>query len=136
MYTWLKAVPPGINEKLDGLTQERAEELLKHISPLVRDEGVLSTIKQPDIFKEAFNWDPEFIGPFEGSESRFALIETYHRCGYHGLFKPSIGEVLAQIPEQLINEVVAFETRFGDDGAICDAPGFYGHRATTILYLK
>ena len=38
-----------------------------------------------------------------------AKIITYHRCGYPMFVKPSVYEVLYQIPEELRDKVVAFE---------------------------
>jgi hypothetical protein len=36
-------------------------------------------------------------------------IRTHHTYGYYGFFKPAIAEVLAQIPEDILEQVVAFE---------------------------
>ena len=67
-----------------------------------------------------------------------ARIRTLHTYAYYGFFKPSIAEVLAQIPSHLVDSVIAFETKgpgdaddLNDDRSALNA-GF--HAATTILY--
>lgn len=39
-----------------------------------------------------------------------------HGYGYYGLFKPSVGEVIRQIPKDLLEKVVAFEIIAGAIG--------------------
>jgi hypothetical protein len=41
--------------------------------------------------------------------ARLTDITTYHTWGYYGFFKPSIAEIIAQIPESLLSDVIAFE---------------------------
>lgn len=57
---------------------------------------------------------------------------------YYGIFKPSIAEVLAQIPEELIEQTVAFETIGPADADALnkerDALNAGFHVATTRLY--
>lgn len=71
-------------------------------------EGQLYYIKPVDPFHTSFIWDPQ---PTASAKGLMPLcdIRTYHTYGYHGLFKPSIAEVLAQIPVEYLNKVVAFE---------------------------
>ena len=74
----------------------------------------------------AFTWDPK---PTERTPPMIELDKIYtdHSYGYVGFFKPSIAEVLAQIPEQYINQAAAFETHYSGES------GEY-HSAQTILY--
>ena len=78
----------------------------------------------------------------EKADSLKALgtIATLHAWGYYGVFKPSIAEVLAQIPAGYLDEVVAFEVAGPKDAEdlnrekeALDA-GF--HVARTTLYAK
>lgn len=39
-----------------------------------------------------------------------------HGYGYYGLFKPSVGEIIRQIPKDLLEKVVAFEIIAGAIG--------------------
>lgn len=93
-------------EKID-----RIAALSERIKPVVLRNGALRPILHRDIFDSSFVWDldketadyeAEGLAPIED-------ITTYHVYGFIGLFKPSIAEVIACIPERLINSVAAFE---------------------------
>ena len=128
---------------IPAISAERVAELLQRIRPLVRShtQGLLHFYQAPgerDPFRSSFTWDGDKgLGERAPVES-YRLLEaqpTYHACGYHACFKPSIAEVLAQIPEHLIEDVVAFEVLFGQDLTDCvDYPGLYGHKTVTLLY--
>lgn len=112
---------------------------LMHIRPVVRREGDLFFIAKVDPFRTAFTWAPKLEDKAEGLVA-VATIKTLHRYAYYGFFKPSVGEVLCQIPEELRSTVVAFETEgpqtaddLNKDLAALDA-GF--QVAETILYSK
>ena len=74
----------------------------------------------------AFTWDPKPTTRAAGL-IKLDQIVTNHTYGYHGMFKPSIAEVLCQIPEKYLNDVVAFETEYGG------MAGEY-HSGVTTLY--
>jgi hypothetical protein len=94
---------------IPDVSKERIEELAKKIKPIVTIAGKQRYIKPVDLFNIAFTWDPKpaFFEPKNLKPLRD--ITTYHRWAYYGFFKPSIAEVLAQIPAELLEEVVAFE---------------------------
>lgn len=84
-------------------------ELLAQIKPLVRDEqGHRHTIAPVDPRRTAFTWDPKFVEMVEPGPV-LAEFDTYHSFGAPALFKPSLAEVLAQIPRDLRPYVQAFE---------------------------
>jgi hypothetical protein len=119
------------------ISDEEIAEMLTYIKPLVcfkGDSGEQAFIALPDNLRNtAFRWDPVITE--KADMSRFhvlAEIETYHTCGYHMFFKPTIPEVLAQIPKDLVLQVAAFQVLIDDVEIITD--GFYGHKAKTILY--
>ncbi|KXK07542.1 MAG: hypothetical protein UZ21_OP11001001044 [Microgenomates bacterium OLB22] len=93
-------------------------------------------IKPVDLFNVAYTWAPI---PAEKAPVFEVLcdITTYHSYGAPVFFKPSIAEVLAQIPAEYRDVVVAFEIdppgsiRNMDDAAFLD--GY--HSATTRLYV-
>jgi hypothetical protein len=117
------------------LPRERVLELSARMRPVYMLGGGLSYMKPVDEFRTAFTWDPDPDGPAEGL-SELARIRTRHTCGYHGFFKPSIEEVVSQIPKDMLDRVVAFRTiaeEGGDDGVII-LRGGRGHEATTVLY--
>lgn len=84
-------------------------ELAKRIAPVVRHEGQLFYIDpHGDIFTTSYLWN--VTRTHEATNLRLlSRIITYHSWGYYGFFKPSIAEVLAQIPDSLVPKTDAFE---------------------------
>jgi hypothetical protein len=127
-------------DRIREITDERVQELLEHIKPLAPnpdDGGALYEIELPaDLRHTAFRWSPKFTK--KADLSRYHVLETlvtYHSCGYIGLFKPDIPEVLAQIdqlPDEIRYQVVAFDVLF--DGLEMMTADFYGHKTKTVLY--
>lgn len=95
-----KRIPPISDEELN----RRAA----CIKPLVRQGDVLHTITQPCLRTIAFTWSPAFTGEAPAVR-KVATLTTYHTYSYYGFFKPTIAEVLAQIPAELVEQVDAFE---------------------------
>ncbi len=89
-------------------------------------EGDHYHIEDVDLRRTAFTWAPK---PTTRAPGLIELdtIATHHTYGYQGFFKPSIAEVLAQIPEEYLGDVVAFETHYKG------MSGKY-HSGHTILY--
>lgn len=83
-------------------------ELAAKIRPLFKFDGVLYFIKPQDIFNVSYIWEPVKDKKASNLE-QIKDITTYHGFNYYGFFKPSVSEVLAQIPKKLINQVTAFE---------------------------
>jgi hypothetical protein len=101
------------------ISEEKIQELAKKIAPVVRfargeqelfrdKKGFLYWIEPVDLFNMAYTFDPKPTKEAVGLKP-IGDITTYHTYGYQGLFKPSIAEVLAQIPAELLENVVAFE---------------------------
>lgn len=91
------------------LSPERLQELVKRIRPIVRFDDKPCFIKPVDPSKVAYTWSPKKFKSIPASIEVFRTIRTLHTYGYYGMFKPSIAEVLAQIPLEDLNAVVAFE---------------------------
>ena len=113
--------------------------LARRIKPVVEFQGkILHYIKPVDIFADAYTWEPKAAKKATGLVP-LCEIKTYHAFGNRKFFKPSVAEVLAQIPARLHREVVAFEIiaspempeDFGWDEKAFEA-GY--HVATTRLY--
>lgn len=94
------------------------------------DRGDLYYIKKVNPRNVAYTWDPQ---PAEKAKGlvKHKDITTHHTYGYYGFFKPSIAEVLAQIPEADLETVCAFEYVYGT----AEITGEY-HSATTRLYRR
>ncbi len=106
------------------VSNKRIQELAERIKPVIRfargAEGLFRSadghpynIKLVDLFDVAYTWDPKPTDKVNGLRP-ICDIRTYHTYGYYGVFKPLIAEVLAQIPAEHVDSVVAFE--------IVDAP--------------
>ncbi len=130
MESWIPKVP-----------KERIKELAKRIRPVVWFPVIgLCYIKRVDPFNIAFTWDPRPRWKVFGLKA-ICDITTYHTYGYYGFFKPSIAEVLAQIPAELLDKVVAFETverpeTVDDLNREREALNAGYHVATTRLYVR
>lgn len=127
-------------------------DLCKRIRPAVRfayallplpfkyrtDDGALYLIKPVDPFTVPF-----MVNPKPDERARYLVklrnITTYHVKNGRGHFSPTIAEVIAQIPGELLARTVAFEimerleTRA--DGRADISGGDY-YRGTTLLYAK
>jgi len=94
------------------ISSEELEARYSRLKPVVKDEqGKLHWIKRPDSLSHiAFTWDPKLEEEATGLKP-IKTITTLHTYGYYGMFKPSIKEVLAQVPSKLLNEAVAFHVQ-------------------------
>lgn len=111
--------------------------LAKRIRPLKRFDGILRRVKSPKgmdrlsmeyLRQTAFLWDPR-PGKVAINIKPLKVITTMHSYGAPSFFKPSIAEVLADIPDSLRDHVVAFEVN--DPRLTGDC-----HLASTTLYVK
>lgn len=113
-------------------------EQLAHIQPIVRKDGVSYFINPCDKYGVSYTWEPKLADP---TPPLLALgdITTYHQYSYYGFFKPSVAEVLACIPKDMLPKVKAFEIvrspETADDFKLDRAAFNAGyHVATTRLY--
>lgn len=91
------------------VSEERIRELADRIKPVVQFARKGKCYIQPvDLFGVAYTWEPKPADKATGLKS-LCDITTYHTYGYYGFFKPSVAEVLAQIPAEHLDKVVAFE---------------------------
>jgi hypothetical protein len=130
-----------------NMAEKRVAELYSRIKPVLRfkenrKDGKLEHVDYNGdlyylqeqghgkdwLYRTAYTWDPQAAGKAEGLE-KLCEMPMKHSWAYYGFFKPSINEVMEQIPAQYLDEVVAFET-LSDTAAIT---GDY-HTATTVLY--
>ncbi len=103
-----KLVIPEIDDK-------RLAELYRMLKPIVTIDEIKYLLKKftlEQLRNQSYIWnrqedkreivDPSKLEPVED----FLCLHTY---GYYGLFKPSIAEVLSQVPEKTIYEANTFE---------------------------
>ena len=132
-------------ERIPKISDDMLEKLALKIKPVVRfmdgvsnPNGELYYIQGVDYHRDltirSFVWDPKPIAPARDLV-HYKDIKTYHTCDSHVFFKPSIAEVIAQIPENDITTVMAFETlSLGLTSKNCTPD--YHHFTTTKLYKK
>ncbi len=105
--------------------------LAQQIKPLVANkEGDFCFIEPVDIKDESFTWSPKFLN--KASEIKeIGETATHHTAGYAMFFKPSIAEVLEQIPESIrAQNPVAFKTELSNNFDHSS----YKHIAKTTFY--
>ena len=118
-------------------TDDELKALVAKTQPLVRRDGKLVMTKFDDLRNVSFVWSKDL------TDSPGDLVEvgretTLHTYGHYGLFKPSIAEVLCQMPEGLNADF--FEVRGPVDvndlnnELVALNKGF--HVATTIFYKR
>lgn len=110
-----------------------AEELARRhdrTRPLIVHNGELWEAKVDDISRIAYTWNATPVVKRDGLVP-FCCIRTDHECAYYGFFKPSAGEVLSQIPDELLDRTVAYQI---DTGSVEIYSSGAGHRAVTTLY--
>ena len=138
------------NTWIPEIDDERLNELARRIRPIHNFGGwygrhyVRPMKNEPDYLRGiAYNWDPmPSLWPlFVRNLKPLRDIITFHSYAYVGFFKPTIAEVLAQIPADIIDQVVAFEMMESPENA-CDLnrerealEGGY-HTATTRLFAR
>ena len=131
---WLKGHCPDIPQ----ISDDDLGDLYARIKPVkamvVDGKHLLHHLEPVDIHRKSFNVDPVWGNPVEGPLYEYARIETYHRTGYAAMFKPSVEEVLAQVPKHLRNEVDFFETL--DEDTVAAYSEHDGHRTVTVLYSR
>lgn len=102
--------------KLKLLDDEKLTELNEKIMPLItKEDGKNYTCAEKfsiyDIKHTSYTWDKErFVEEVDFRKlTPIAQVEMLHTYGYYGLFKPTIAEVLSQIPKEYIDRTVAFK---------------------------
>ncbi|HXB12309.1 MAG TPA: hypothetical protein VNZ45_10005 [Bacteroidia bacterium] len=118
---------------IPSISDDRLAELAHKIRPVYHDkDGKLMWRKPCDLKRIAFTWNLEPDGEATGLERMNAVLLTFHEYGHPSLFKPSIKEVLAQIPEYYIKDVVAFELTGPEDSPEALNAGY--HVGKVVLY--
>lgn len=133
------------------LPKAKALKLAKRIRPIMTlnsngDFNMLLGSNNPDEEKywvegnKIYNQSYTFSGlrqTYEKAENltEIATINTYHKCGCPVFVKPSVYEVLYQIPQELLDKVVAFEL-FSPSNSVNDIydSNIDRHKLVCVLY--
>lgn len=133
-----------MNQTFDipNISDEEIANLLRTISPLVRNDlDVLCTFKPVDPRRMSFIWDPKELKPLPYKVKELRRIRTLHTYGHPALFKPSVAEVLSQLPKDVpVETIVGFSVEgpgtAADLNQDLDALNAGYHVATTTLYTR
>lgn len=104
-------------------------DLMARFQPVVLVEGRHYLIEDVDPRRTAFTWSPKRVGAVTFRPLRD--VPTDHLCGHPSMFKPSIAEVLAQVPADIPAEANAFCIDLAQ-GFDC-YPSGTGHRVVTTF---
>ena len=108
--------------QIPKMSTEEIAKWYSTIKPIVRKNGKSNYLRElslNELTKTSYTW---LTNPKDYAEvvdySKLSVItdvKMLHTYGYYGFFKPSVGEVIQQIPKRFLKDVVAFEIL---DGAI------------------
>lgn len=98
-------------------------ERLSKVRPLILSDGEHFLFDLPDPRNTAFTWAPVNVRPAKKHRA-VSKFRTLHSCGFYGFFKPSIAEVLAQLPDDtrisaFCLDVSTIEILFDGEGHSC-----------------
>ncbi len=131
-------------EWIPQIPESQTRKLAERIKPVVEFPWFGKCyIWRVDLFSVAYTWAPRPLF-WAWRLKPLCDITTYHSWSYYGFFKPSVAEVLSQIPAEHLDRVVAFEivgrpvwaedmTKDKESKVAFDA-GY--HVATTRLYVQ
>ena len=138
-YPKLEKEPPfKVPEKL---TRQQVKDLARRFVPIMERDGKFYRITpKVDYFDQSFQWSAEPTGLCL-SLRQIDEFYTVHSYGYYGIFKPSICEVIQQIPEQHLGLKKAFFLTMGPEDKddlvkYWDHINAGVHVAVTRLYVK
>ena len=95
---WYENMKPIVN----GKTSENLKSKSVYLRLLTKEE--LTDRSYTWLTKENYADEVEY-----GKLSLLADIKMIHKWSYYGFFNPSVGEIIRQIPKELLGKVVAFE---------------------------
>lgn len=108
------------NFEIPQMSDEEIARWYKTIKPIVNRTTYLRELSTDELTCIAFNWlDKPSDFADEVDFSKLSVLEDrkmLHGYGYYGFFKPSVGEVIRQIPKEYLEKVVAFEIITGAIG--------------------
>ncbi len=86
------------------------------IKPIVTHEGTFKYLRQlsdHELTNTAYTWlnkPTDYADVVDFSKlSVLADVKMLHTWAYYGFFKPTVGEIIRQIPKELLEKVVAFQ---------------------------
>jgi len=119
----------------------------KTIKPIKRFNSIpfyLRELTDKELTEICYTWiekDSKFTEVDINQLSVLKELNILHKYCIYGIFKPSVGEVISQIPKELLNQVVAFEIikhsgNVTDFGLYCEEFNDDFQVSTVRLYSK
>lgn len=109
--------------QIPEMSTEEIAKWYSTIKPIVRLNGTsyyLRTLSPRELTHTAYTWlnaPSDWTDVVDYSKlSVIADVKMLHTWGYHGFFKPIVGEVIRQIPKDILKDVVAFKIIVGAIG--------------------
>lgn len=106
--------------EIPKMSNEEIAKWYANIKPIVTNQGTptfLRELTNIELEHTAYIWLDEpsdYADIVDFSKlSVLADVKMLHTWGYYGLFKPSVGEVIRQIPKEYLEKVTAFEILHG-----------------------
>ena len=107
--------PITLQPFLPTIDDNKLRELYKTLKPIVTIEEIKYLLKEftlEQLRNQSYIWNAnedkrEIVEP-----GKLEIVDDFlclHTWGYYGLFKPSIAEVLAQVPDYVAKEANTFE---------------------------
>ena len=103
------------NKLIPEITDEELLNLYKAVKPIVTLNDIKFSLKKynlEELRKYSYLWHSKEDSREIISSKRIETIDEFdclHRFGYYCLFKPTIAEVLSQIPNSQTDKINAFE---------------------------
>lgn len=97
------------------ITDERLEQLYKFLKPIVTIEEMKYLLREftlSELRGQSYIWNKSEDKREKVDQAKLEKIDDFlclHTWGYYGLFKPSVAEVLSQVPEELAMQGNTFE---------------------------
>lgn len=106
--------------QIPEMSTEEIAKWYTTIKPIVHQNGIpyyLRELSIRELTRTAYTYHTEYTDYDECVDynklSVIADIKMLHTYNYYGFFKPTVGEVIRQIPKRMLKEVVAFEILAG-----------------------
>ena len=97
--------------QIPKITNRKLEELFTNLQPLYLRGVELWRMARPASLRDvSYIWDPKLTERV--SEERLTVLGHFrclHTWAYYGFFKPSVAEVLSQVPETFLPEAQLFQ---------------------------
>lgn len=121
-------------KRIPDVPAARILELNKKLRPYVRRDALYEIVESTDLWGESYHWDPKLRWFKQTGLVQIGHFVSYHTYGYQGFFKPTVAEVLAQFPPELVEKACGYEI-WNDLDKIHILPDGH-HWATVIVYGK